>query len=126
MLLTNDQESAELDNREVLPLPIFRLQLVYAAIVGVKKVAAIRNRVMVGGTNRAAGPASAARSSPTAAMFAGFLGEFNAVLNFVLDASEPCRHQTSASLQLFFCHNPLRCNNLAKGFALPTNPLSWL
>jgi hypothetical protein len=27
---------------------------------------------------------------------------------------------------LFFCHNPLRCNNLAKGFALPSNPLSWL
>jgi hypothetical protein len=119
MLLTNDQESAELDNCEVLPLPIFRLQLVYATIVGMEKVAAIRNWVMVGGTNGAAGPASAARSSPTAAMFAGFLGEFNAVLDFVLDAGKPCGHQPSASLQLFFCHNPLRCNNLAKGFALP-------
>lgn len=119
VLLTNDQESADLDNGEVLPLPIFGLQLVHATVISVEKVAAIWNRVMVGGTNRAAGPASAARSSPTAAMFAGFLSKFNAVLDFVLDAGQPCGHQPSASLQLFFCHNPLRCNNLAKGFALP-------
>ena len=127
VLLTSDQESAELDDSEVLPLPIFRLQLVDTAIVGVEKVAAVRNRVMVRRTHGAAGPASTTRSSPTAAVFAGFLGEFDAVLNFVLDAGEPCGHQTTTSLQLFFCHNRLRCNNLAKGFALPrATPLSWL
>ena len=126
MLLTNDQESAELDNCEVLPLPIFGLELVHATVVGMKKVAAIRDRVMVRGTHRAASPTSAACSSPTTAVFASFLSEFDAVLDLVFDAGKSCGHQPSASLQLFFCHNPLRCNNLAKGFALPSNPLSWL
>ena len=126
MLLTNDQESVELDNCEVLPLPIFGLELVHATVVGMKKVAAIRDRVMVRGTHRAASPTSAACSSPTTAVFASFLSEFDAVLDLVFDAGKSRGHQPSASLQLFFCHNPLRCNNLAKGFALPSNPLSWL
>lgn len=124
ILLTNDQQSAKLDDCEVLPLPVFGLQLVHAAIVSMEEIAAIRDRVMVRSAHRAAGPASAASGSPAATVFAGFFAELDAILNFVLDAREPCGHQPSASLQLFFCHNVLRCNNLAKGFALLKLPLS--
>lgn len=97
-----------------------------AAIVSMEKVAAVRDRVMVRCTHGATSPTAATRSSPTAAVFPSFLGKFNAVFNFVFDAGKPRGHQTSASLQLFFSHNVLRCNNLAKGFALPQEPLSRL
>jgi hypothetical protein len=97
---------------------------VNAAIVGMEEIAAVRDRVMMRRTNGATSPAPATRSSPTAAVFASFLAEFDAVLHFVLDAGKPRGHQTSTSLQLFFGHNVLRCNNLAKGFAIPQEP-SW-
>jgi hypothetical protein len=119
---TDDQRSAVLDYGEVLPLPVFGLQLVNTAIVCVEEIAAVRDRMMMGRTHRAASPPSATRSSPTATVFPSFLGEFDAVLNFVFDAGKPRGHQTSASLQLFFSHNVLRCNNLAKGFAIPQEP----
>ena len=81
-----------LDNRQVLPLAINGLQLVHAAIIGVEEIASVRDRVMVRRTHGAPGPPATARSSPSAAMLSGFLGEFDTVLYFILDTGQPCRH----------------------------------
>jgi hypothetical protein len=74
-----------LNDRQVLPLTVDRLQLVHTTVVGVEEVASVRNRVMVRGAHRTPGPPATARSSPSAAMLSGFLGEFDTVLYFVLD-----------------------------------------
>jgi hypothetical protein len=79
-----------LDYSEIHPLAVDGLQLVHAPIVGVEEVAAIRNRMVVRSADRTTGPTAAARSSPAAAVFAGFFAEFDAVLNLVFDASKTC------------------------------------
>ncbi len=81
-----------LNDRQVLPLPVNGLQLVHAAIIGMEKIASVRDRVMVRRTDGAPGPPATARGSPSAAMLSGFLGEFDAVLYFVLDAGQTRRH----------------------------------
>jgi hypothetical protein len=78
---------------------------VHAAIVGVEEVAAIRNRMMMRSADRTAGPTAAARSTPAAAMLAGFFAEFDAVLHLILDASKTSWNQPTISLELFFAHN---------------------
>ena len=81
-----------LNDRQVLPLAINGLQLMHAAIIGVQEIASVRDRVMVRRTHGTPGPPATARSSPSSAMLSGFLGEFDAILYFVLDAGQPCRH----------------------------------
>lgn len=81
-----------LDYSQIHPFPVNGLQLVHAAIIGVEEVAAIRDRMVVRRADRATGPAPASRSSPAAAMFAGFFAEFDAVFHFVLDPGKPGRH----------------------------------
>ena len=75
-----------LDDRQVLPLAVNGLQLVHATVVGVEEIASVRDRVMMRRTHGTPGPAATACSSPSAAMLSGFLGKFDTVLYFVLDA----------------------------------------
>ena len=81
-----------LNDRQVLPLAVNGLQLMHAAIIGVEEIAPVRDRVMVRRTHGTPGPPATARSSPSATMLPGFLGEFDAVLYFVLDAGQTRRH----------------------------------
>jgi hypothetical protein len=94
-----------LDYSQIHPLTVDRLQLMHAAIVGVKEVTAIRDRMVMRGTDRTTRPTAATRSSPATAMFAGFFAEFDAVFHLVLDASKTSWNQPPISLELFFAHD---------------------
>jgi hypothetical protein len=120
-----DQQSFQrrLNNRQILPLAVDRLQLVHPAVIGMEKIAAVRNRVMMRRTDGAPGPPATARSSPAAAMLSGFLGEFDAVLHFIFDTGQACRNQPPTALQLFFAHGVIRRGQPVKGFACPPSLL---
>ena len=112
----------DLDYSEIAPLAVDRFQLVDPAIVGVQEVAAIRDRVVVGSADRTASPAAATRSSPAAAMFAGFFAEFDAVLHFIFDTGKTGWNQPPITFQLFFGHNVYSTQKPGKRFAGKRRP----
>lgn len=113
-----------LDYSEITPLAVDRLQLVDPAIVSVQKVAAIRDRMVMRGADRATSPTATTGSSPATAMFAGFFAEFDAVLDLVLDASETGWNQPPISLQLFFSHDVHSTHKTGERFAGMRRPQS--
>jgi hypothetical protein len=83
---------AGLDYSQIHPLAVNGLQLMHAAIISVEEVAAIRDRMVVRRADRATSPTPATRSSPAAAMFAGFFAEFDSIFDLILDTGQPGRH----------------------------------
>jgi hypothetical protein len=92
--MDNDQSIS--GRAEKFPFAASRLQLMYATVVGVQEIGTVGNVVRMRGSHRAARPfrTNRRRRSP---MLANFYWQLDRVLDLVLNAGRPGRHQTALS-----------------------------